>query len=141
MSLLNVRFRVWNGASGAYYDHTFILMCLYPSSYTVLSILSYGVMVNALKLRDMVPRVPALGRSLGSFIMSISSCDSCGVASRIEDIAPSCLLGLNVTLKTCSLLHSTVTFLGVMSNAEFCDCSGSRAVKLNLNGNFFLSKL
>lgn len=89
----------------------------------------------------MVPNDPALGKSFGSWIISISSYESYGVASRIEFIVPSCLLGLKVTLKICSLLHSTVTFFGVISKAEFCDCSGTSAVKLNLNGNFFLSKL
>jgi len=106
-----------------------------------LSIFRYGEIVSAAKFNEIVPKEPALGKSLGSLASSTSSEESCGVANRIDWKAPSPCEGENETLKTCSLLHSTVTFLGVISKAEFLVSAGSRAVKLNLKGNFFLSKL
>lgn len=87
-----------------------------------------------------MPREPGLGKSDGSLAISISSAPSAGVARRIDLKFPRPCEGLNDTLKTYSLLQATVTVFGEISNAEFLVSAGSRAVKLNLNGNFFLSK-
>jgi hypothetical protein len=59
-------------------------MCLYPSSCTVLSIFRYGLIVSAVRFNEIVPREPALGRSDGSFAISISSYARVGVASKID---------------------------------------------------------
>lgn len=59
-------------------------MCLLPSSYTVLSIFRYGEIVSAFKLSEILPKVPAFGKSDGSLAAAISSGEHNGVASRID---------------------------------------------------------
>lgn len=141
VSLLKVRLRMLDGASRKFWDQTFILMWRLPSSCTVLSILRYGAIVSAFKLSEILPRVPALGKSEISYALAISSAEQSGVASKIDWKLPIPWLGLKEILKVCSHLALIMTCLGVISKTEFFASSGSTAEKLNLKGCFFLSKL
>ena len=117
-------------------------MCLYPSSYIGLSRVRFGFIVEAQRLREIVPSVPGFGRSfVSSPAISYSSYAKYGLEIIIVSKLPIPWVGSNVTWNSCSFWQATVTIFGVILNAEFSDYGGSIAVKLNLKGNFLLSKL
>ena len=97
-----------------------------------LSKVKLGFIVDAHRLREIVPREPGFGRSVLSSAISYSSLASYGLEIIMVLKLPTPWVGLKVTWNSCSFWQATVTILGVIWKAEFSDCGGSIAEKLNL---------